>query len=758
MRMSDDRIPTMPQADERIPTMPQTDDRIPTMPQADDRIPTMPQSDGRIPTVPQNDGRVATVPQNSGGNTGSLSKIILHNSITFKGVYGTEYVIDAQKIISDDSGESQIYGCTCADNSEQYVARILKTITPKSPDEKLERRKKVIDFLMEHSKKPSSHILPLIDHGTVVVNSAEYFIEIYPFCKEGDIGRQKGAISYEDICKKIIPGVNEALYTFHKAGFVHRDVKPDNLYWYKGNVVLGDFGITCDLRGDGFATDRSKTGTLGYYAPELMSQAALTASDYYSFGQTLWTLYSGEMMYQPVLRRYQSEGIEEQRNQINFSMLNGIYYGFDEIKPEEKFFEILIRGLLQYDPSSRFNYNQVERWLRGDRSIAHEITKFEAKNIYKKPYKRDGVTCWDNLQLFDYLWRNWENAKQLLYSGNIKEFFLSHDFDMANAVDGIVKKYSSSRDGLQYDIGLSKLLMMLCDGACLGWKGRAYSKLSDISKAIMNSYSNSKSVDIINDIATLISSGLLKEWYERINAGNYDKYAIKLLDEAQDFIHKKTQFYESLAVNIIACYFAEDPSTVRYNNCASVTELIESLTNTKEKHYYNFLWYFAQSTGFFAFLYAQGNYDAAREFVIGKRSQRELVENIYSFLEQQIEDSALKAKFLNYYREHSLHSYLLWFKENLALYQFNGTAAQALKSEIEAAKVEGNSLKELRAAFSKLEVLAKRFRGMFVDNVYLAKLGITDGKETNGITSNHVNAYWHKNLMGIEVPIGYDVE
>ena len=70
-------------------------------------------------------------------------------------------------------------------------------------------------------------------------------------------------------------------------------------------------------------------------------QAALKASDYYSFGQTLWTLYSGRMMYGDIIQMYKSAGVEEQRNQVNFAMLQNTYYGLEEIRRILSFLKFL---------------------------------------------------------------------------------------------------------------------------------------------------------------------------------------------------------------------------------------------------------------------------------------------------------------------------------------------------------------------------------------------------------------------------------
>ena len=409
-----ERIPTVPQSEtsERIPTVPQseTSERIPTVPQSEtsERIPTVPQSEtsGRIHTVPQsgNSGRIPTVPQQEiAQRIQAGKKVLLRGNVQFESVQGETFIIDGKNVISADSGESEIYSCTSPNHQKPLVAKILKSVTPRDSIIKRKSREKVLEFLNRVSHEVNSHILPLMGYGVVNIEGLEYYAEVYPFCEGGDLGRQQGKIPYAILCEKVIPAVNEALHRFHEAGFVHRDVKPDNLYWYEGEIVLGDFGITCSLRGDEFTIDKTKTGTLGYYAPELMLNEIVPASDYYSFGQTLWTLYKGHMMYSDLLRHYSRMGADEQRARINHAMMSNTYYELDEIRREDSFFEVLIRGLLQYDVVQRFQYEKVKRWLAGDRALAHEIGNYQDAKIFTRALKIFGKECWESEEVAELL-------------------------------------------------------------------------------------------------------------------------------------------------------------------------------------------------------------------------------------------------------------------------------------------------------------------------------------------------------------------
>ena len=85
-----------------------------------------------------------------------------------------------------------------------------------------------------------------------------------------------------------------ALETAHRAGVLHRDVKPSNvLLTAYGEPQLGDFGIV-RMAGSHETSSQRVVGSLAYIAPELFEGAAASAgADVYGLAATVFTMLSG---------------------------------------------------------------------------------------------------------------------------------------------------------------------------------------------------------------------------------------------------------------------------------------------------------------------------------------------------------------------------------------------------------------------------------------------------------------------------------
>ncbi len=104
----------------------------------------------------------------------------------------------------------------------------------------------------------------------------------------------EGALPVDDALD-IIDDVLQALGAAHRAGIVHRDVKPGNvLLTHDGTAKLADFGIAKRI-GDGDLTLAGQfIGTPEYLSPEQVTGAPVTpATDLYAAGVVLFEAIAG---------------------------------------------------------------------------------------------------------------------------------------------------------------------------------------------------------------------------------------------------------------------------------------------------------------------------------------------------------------------------------------------------------------------------------------------------------------------------------
>jgi len=230
-------------------------------------------------------------------------------------------------------------------------------------------------------------VLQKCDHSNVVrlgdwCDTKKRIYMVVEFCDGGDVFER--VVEYKKFSERsaihVVQQVASGLAHVHTLGFVHRDLKPDNLMYLTkerdAEIKIIDFGLAGDVSRAPY-TCKTPCGTAHYAAPEVLSSLEYDQSaDMWSLGVIIYTLLCG---FPPFF--------DASNNMKNlYHLIKKGQYSFpspfwDDISEQAK---DLIRRLLLKDASARLSAKQVltHEWIKSgatgtapDKDLGNEYVK-----------------------------------------------------------------------------------------------------------------------------------------------------------------------------------------------------------------------------------------------------------------------------------------------------------------------------------------------------------------------------------------------
>jgi tetratricopeptide (TPR) repeat protein len=359
------------------------------------------------------------------------------------------YVIEER--LSAAGGEAEVY--LCAKGGERFA---LKYYYAKKPN--LGVIKKVKAF---------SHpgIIGLTGYGEY----KDRFYAVLEYAAGGSLDEKlpDGSWKYlpvgEEEALRITGETINALEACHKAGIIHRDIKPGNLFYKhvtnlpdgkpKGSgILVGDFGIASVFEADaGMSKRLTETGarTEGYAAPEAYSGVIGPELDYYSLGVTLWALLTGK---EPFVNE---KGYALYSGQIMLDAMQG-KTADNLLSRQPKLsgrMQKLIRGLLTVRHDKRWKHGDVARFLAGEEvEVFTETRSLPVVGI-------GGESCASYREIAAAIVKHPREGKQFVFRGKLPAYLIKIDQKLADRLLDIIDAYSA--EGRE-DEGLVHVAYSLC--------------------------------------------------------------------------------------------------------------------------------------------------------------------------------------------------------------------------------------------------------------------------------------------------------
>ena len=430
---------------------------------------------------------------------------------------GKKYLV--KQTLSRAGGQAAILLCSDEDGKD-VVAKILLS-AGNNAGTSIEAKQLVLDYM--HTPEGLDYTLPITSIGLTEIEGNQFFFEITPFCKEGDLANRQ-PMSFDQL-KEVAHRLNEALHSMHQAGILHRDIKESNLYYLNGKIVIGDFGVA---KRAGAGATETNVRTEGYSAPETLFVAADhpvffydEACDYYSLGVTLGCLYEGRYLYENMNAAMITAMIRQGRLPLRRA---------DDHRDQ---LENLLNGLVRFDPRYRFGYEDVCKWLEDPKYTGGISDEQWPRSFRFMQEKFD-----DEKSLFFGITKDqvhWNEARAMLYQKYFEQFFVSFRPDLARAAQIIDETWRT----IDQDRGLAYYLKELYAPGPIVWKGYTFNSLSELAGRM----TQTKTPD---NYAELLQKRIISHWLKNTEGIRVPEETLNLTEEIEALSDKFPE---------IACYW-----------------------------------------------------------------------------------------------------------------------------------------------------------------------------------------------------------
>lgn len=275
-------------------------------------------------------------------------------------------------------------------------------------------------YFGEHENRDSERTVKI---PYIVMSVADYTMEQH-FTAHDKQGKRHRSASYAEF-QNVFNRLGEVIQLIHDNGIIHRDIKPQNIFYYSDKLYLSDFDISKFDKRENYVEARTKKGTrlanINFSAPEQFDASIgeiCNASDWFAFAQVMIWLMTGA----PIVK-----GLAEV----------SLHNDDKRVRP----YEILFEKLLRTNPRERLaSFSEIKQYLY-DNDDDVKMQEWERKEAQR----RHGVKkcLHDFLTLVDFYTPQFSGcckADLITRPDELSDLFAKLNGLMSNNAFGIVFK------------------------------------------------------------------------------------------------------------------------------------------------------------------------------------------------------------------------------------------------------------------------------------------------------------------------------